>query len=148
VSNHVLVVFEVPKDRMPKDPRFDGEKADPAGPGTTVAFVRLAETGMEPQRTQGGEVTDTARLNAFLAKLPGSGRTTVAEQLSAHPRKSDERRFGYVLSSCKPTGAALLISPGEAPEVIATGDENIRCIRMQQYAAVVAVASNLVPDTA
>ncbi|MCW2873493.1 MAG: hypothetical protein JWL99_4813 [Streptomyces oryziradicis] len=147
VSNQVLVVFEVPKDRMPQSPRFDGKKPDPAGPGTTVAFVRLAETGVQPQQAQGGEVTDATRLDAFLAKLPGNGGTTVTKQLSAHPQRSDERRFGYVLSGCKPTGAALLISPGKAPEAIATGDENIRCIRPQQYAAVVGVPSNLVPGT-
>jgi hypothetical protein len=148
MSNQVLVVFEVPKDRMPKTPRFDGRAADPAGPGTTLAFVRLAETGAQPQQARGGEVTDAARLDAFLAKLPGDGGATVTKQLSAYPRRSDERRFGYVLSSCEPTGAALLMSPGKAPEAIATGDENIRCIRPQHYAAVVGVPSKLVPGTA
>jgi hypothetical protein len=145
VSNEVLVVFEVPRERMPKHPRFDGRPADPAGPGTTVAFARLAETGAPPQQAPGGEVTDPARLEAFLAKLPGDGGAAVSQQLAAHPPKSGERRFGYVLSSCKPTGVTLLITPGSLPKARPTGDENIRCIRTHQYVAVVAVASHLVP---
>jgi hypothetical protein len=150
--NRVTVVFAVPRDRMPDEPRFgpEGAKADPPGPGTTVAFVRqepAASSSPLPQadQGQGTEVTTEAQLARFLSRLPDNGAATIRKQLAAHPVQREERRFGYVLSGCAPTGAAMVISPGRAPAAVTTGDENIRCVRAQHYVAVLAVPANLVP---
>jgi hypothetical protein len=41
---------------------------------------------------------------------------------------------------------ALLIDPGRATvSAVPTGDENIRCLRAQHYAAVITVAGSLLP---
>ncbi|MDJ0340044.1 hypothetical protein QMK19_06415 [Streptomyces sp. H10-C2] len=140
-------VFEVPRSRMPKHPMFGNgsEVATPAGPGRTVAFTRLDVVSAQDQRSKAAEVTRPAQLNAYLAGLPGAGAAAVRGELAALPPQSGERRFGYLLAGCRPTGAALLISPEGRLSASPAGDENIRCIRAEYYAAVLAIQGNLLP---
>lgn len=140
-------VFEVPRDRMAKHPVFGPgrEEATAPGPGSTVAFTHLDTVNAQGQHAKGSEVTQPAQLNAYLAGLPAAGAAAVRGQLAAHPPQSGERRFGFLLSSCRPTGAALLISPEGRVSASPTGGENIRCIRAEYYAAVLAVPVNLLP---
>lgn len=148
VAHQVTVVLEVPRDRMPKHPVFGaGREAATAasGPGTTVAFTHLDAVVAQGRPTKGAEVTQTAQLNAYLAGLPGGGASAVRAQLAAHPPKSGERRFGFQLSGCRPTGASLIISPEGRVSASPTGGENIRCIRPEFYAAVLAVPVNVLP---
>lgn len=149
VANRVVVVFEVPRDRMPKRPRFAQEadpRADPPAPGSTVAFGGL-EDMREPGGRRSSEVTSARQLDAFLAGLPRKGAAALREQLARHPRRGDERRFGFVLTGCGPTGAVLTIGRREL-SAAPTGDETKRCIQVQHYAAVLAVPSRLVPERA
>lgn len=148
-ANHVVTVFEVPRGQLPDRPRFAqeaDERADPPGPGKTMAFTRLDTA---PGRTAGDDagtdVTGAGDLDRFLSQLPRRGAATVRKQLAARPPvRSGERRMAYLLSGCRPTGAALLIGPGRgAVSAVPTGDEGIRCIRAQHYAAVIAVAGRL-----
>ncbi|MEU4093044.1 hypothetical protein [Streptomyces sp. NPDC026673] len=146
VANHVVVVFEVPRDRMPKEPRFAQERnprADPPAPGRTVAFGGLEDI-REYNGRRSAEVTSARQLEAFLAGLPRKGAAALREQLTRHPRRGDERRFAFVLTGCGPTGAVLTIGRREL-SASPTGDEAIRCIQTQSYAAVLAVPSQLVP---
>ncbi|MDF9813348.1 hypothetical protein [Streptomyces sp. SPB162] len=147
VANQVTVVFEVPRDRMPKQPVFGvgRQAATPPGPGTTVAFTHLDAVAARGQRAKGSEVTEAAQLNAYLAGLPGGGASAVRAQLAAHPPKSGERRFGFQLSGCRSTGATLTVSPEGRVSASPTGGENIRCIRPESYAAVLAVPVNVLP---
>jgi hypothetical protein len=95
---------------------------------------------------RGTDVTRTSELNTFLSRLSRNGAATVRKQLAAHPTGHGERRIAYILSSCRPTGVALLIDPGRATvSAVPTGDENIRCLRAQHYAAVITVAGSLLP---
>ncbi|MGW3241589.1 hypothetical protein [Streptomyces sp. NPDC001070] len=146
VANQVVVLFEVPRDRMPKEPRFAQEqnpRADPPAPGRTVAFNSL--NGSEaPRGRRSAEVTTDRQLDAFLANLPRRDADTVRKQLAGHPRRGDERRFGFVLSGCRPTGAVLTIGRREL-SAAPIGDEHIRCIQAQYYVAVLSVPSRLVP---
>jgi hypothetical protein len=150
-ANHVVTLFEVPRGSLPDHPRFAqeaSEEADPPGPGTTVAFTHLDTVPKDAAKGgadgAGTEVTRASELDAFLAQLSRRGAATVRKQLAAHPARDGERRFGYILSGCRPTGAALLINPGQAAvNAVPTGDENIRCIQAQHYAAVVGVAGSL-----
>ncbi|WP_405729900.1 hypothetical protein OG607_29330 [Streptomyces sp. NBC_01537] len=149
-ANHVVTVFEVPRTSLPDNPRFaqeTNEKADPPGPGRTVAFTKLDRVpDGATTNERGTDVTRTGELNAFLSQLSRNGAATVRKQLAAHPALHGERRIAYILSSCRPTGAALLISPGlTTVSAVPTGDENIRCLRAQHYAAVIAVAGSLLP---
>lgn len=150
-ANHVVTVFEVPRTRLPAKPRFaqePNEEADPPGPGKTVAFTKLDRVpDAAPKNGDGTEVTRKGDLDAFLSRLSHNGAATVRKQLAAHPAREGERRIAYILSSCRPTGAALLISPGRSTvSAVPTGDENIRCLRAQQYAAVITVAGSLLPS--
>ncbi|MFD8071974.1 hypothetical protein ACFV3E_04890 [Streptomyces sp. NPDC059718] len=149
VANQVVVVFEVPRDRMPKRPRFAQEtdpRADPPAPGNTLAFGGLEDT-RAPGGRRSSEVTSSRQLEAFLAGLPRKGAAALREQLARHPQRGDERRFGFVLTGCRPTGAVLTIGRREL-SASPTGDETIRCIQTQHYAAVLAVPSRLVPARA
>ncbi|MCZ4118947.1 hypothetical protein [Streptomyces sp. H39-S7] len=147
VAHQVTAVFEVPRDRMPKHPVFGAgrQAATPAGPGTTVAFTHLDAVIAQGQKSKGSEVTQAAQLNAYLAGLPGGGASAVRAQLAAHPPQSGERRFGFQLSGCRPTGATLTISAEGRVSASPTGGENIRCIRPEYYAAVLAVPVNVLP---
>ncbi|MCM2428329.1 hypothetical protein [Streptomyces sp. RKAG337] len=147
VAYQVTVVFEVPRDRMPKHPVFGtgGAAATAPGPGTTVAFTHLEGGTAQGQGPKGSEVTQPAQLNAYLAGLPAAGAAAVRAQLAAHPLKSGERRFGFKLSGCRPTGAALLITPEGRVSASPTEGENLRCIRPEIYAAVLAVPVNVLP---
>ncbi|MFF7213292.1 hypothetical protein ACFZAU_22580 [Streptomyces sp. NPDC008238] len=149
VANQVVTVFEVPRDRMPKRPRFAQEadpRADPPAPGSTVAFGGLEETRDRIGR-RSAEVTTARQLDAFLAGLPRKGAAALREQLARHPRRPDERRFAFVLTGCAPTGAVLTIGRQEI-SASPTGDEHIRCVQVQHYAAVLTVPAVLVPERA
>jgi len=149
-ANHVVTVFEVPRAGLPDNPRFAQEtnvEADPPGPGKTVAFTKLDRVPDGATADgRGTDVTRTSELNTFLSRLSRNGAATVRKQLAAHPTGHGERRIAYILSSCRPTGVALLIDPGRATvSAVPTGDENIRCLRAQHYAAVITVAGSLLP---
>lgn len=149
VPNQVVTVFEVPRDRMPKRPRFAQEadpRADSPGPGSTVAFGALEDT-RDPVGRRGSEVTSARQLDAFLASLPRKGAAALREQLARHQGRADERRFAFVLTGCRPTGATLTIGRREI-SAAPPGDETIRCVQAQRYAAVLAVPSRLVPARA
>lgn len=145
-AHRIVTVFEVPRDRMPKRPRFAQEadpRADPPAPGRTLAFGGLEDT-REPGGRRAAEVTSARQLDAFLAGLPRTGAAALREQLARQPRRTDERRFAFVLTGCRPTGAVLAIGRREI-SAAPTGDEHIRCIQAQSFAAVLAVPSRLVP---
>jgi hypothetical protein len=149
-ADHIVTVFEVPRTLLPDNPRFAAEpdeEADPPGPGRTVAFTKVDRVpDGASQNGDGTEVTRASDLEAFLARLSHSGAATVRKQLAAHPARRGERRIAAVVSGCRPTGAALLISPGGSTvSTIPTGDEGIRCLRAEHYAAVIAVAGSLLP---
>ncbi|MDX3234918.1 hypothetical protein PV392_04310 [Streptomyces sp. ME03-5709C] len=149
VPHQVVTVFEVPRDRMPKRPRFAQEadpRADPPGPGSTVAFGALEDT-RAPVGRRSSEVTSARQLDAFLASLPRKGAAALREQLARHSGRDDERRFAFVLTGCRPTGAILTIGTHEI-SAAPTGDETVRCIQAQRYAAVLEVPSRLVPARA
>ncbi|WP_431946115.1 hypothetical protein [Actinacidiphila sp. bgisy167] len=146
-AHRVVTVFEVPRDRMPKRPRFAQEAdplADPPAPGRTLAFGGLEDTREPGGGRRAAEVTSARQLDAFLAGLPRTGAAALREQLARQPRRTDERRFAFVLTGCRPTGAALAIGRREI-SAAPTGDEHIRCIQAQSFAAVLAVPSRLVP---
>lgn len=144
----VVSVFEVPRGRMPRHPVFGEENAGPdaAGPGRTLAFTRLDSTsGQQANDSRGTEVTEAAQLNAFLARLPGASAAAVRKQTAAHPAQLGERSFGYLLTGCSATGAELLISADGGMTAHTTGGENVRCLRAESYAAIIAVPANVVP---
>ncbi|MFJ4983041.1 hypothetical protein ACIP9H_04510 [Streptomyces sp. NPDC088732] len=148
-AHQVVTVFEVPRDRMPAHPRFAQEPSpqpDPAGPGRTVAFGRL-DGGEPAPAARNAEVTSGRQLDAFLATLSPKDARTVRKQLAGHPSRPGERRFAFVLTGCRPTGAWLMISRQEL-SAVTTGDETIRCIQAQRWTAVLAVPSSLVPERA
>lgn len=147
----VVSVFEVPRDRMPRHPVFGEESAGPdaAGPGRALAFTRLdSASGQQTNNSRGTEVTGAAQLNAFLARLPGASAAAVRKQTAAHPAQRGERSFGYLLTGCSATGAALLISADGVMTADATGGENVRCLRAESYAAIIAVPASAMPARA
>ncbi|MFD3453964.1 hypothetical protein ACFWVC_17530 [Streptomyces sp. NPDC058691] len=146
-ANQVVAVFEVPRDRMPKEPRFAQEqnpRADPPGPGRTLALSPLDGDSRSSGGRRSAEVTTTRQLDAFLAGLPRKGADAVRRQLAGHPQRGGERRFAFILSSCRATGANLNIGRREL-SAAPTGDEAVDCYRAHPYVAVLSIASHLVP---
>ncbi|MFD8982136.1 hypothetical protein [Streptomyces sp. NPDC059564] len=149
-GTQAAVVFEVAQSAMPARPTFGADHADPPGPGTTAAFTYLNPGTAPHDDPAGTEVTQDARLAAFLSQLPAEDASAVRDQLAAHPAREGERRFGYVLSGCRATGVNLLISPEDETSAVAmsavlTGGESARCIKAEYFAAVISVPAHLVP---
>ncbi|MEV6103754.1 hypothetical protein AB0M28_03440 [Streptomyces sp. NPDC051940] len=132
-----VAVFAVPRSRVPLDVYVGGRPPGPPGPAEQAAF----ETLPRPVRPRAAEVTQPDQLRAFRDAVPGAGLD------DGSGARSGDRRFAFVLTGCRATGAVLRITE-ERMSAEPVGGEGARCAAAEYYVAVFRIAAERVPPAA